>query len=62
MTLEHLIHMPRNHARSVLRHGAAFEIRAYLRAWLRFPLALARRMADGGTGILGDRAAIERTQ
>jgi GT2 family glycosyltransferase len=62
MTLDHLLHMPRNHARSVLRHGAGFELRAYLRAWLRFPQALARRIANCGAGVLDDRDVIERTQ
>jgi GT2 family glycosyltransferase len=61
MTLRHIMRLPRNHAQSALRFGGSFEIRAYFRAFLRLPWALAGRLSNAGAGILNDRAVLERT-
>jgi GT2 family glycosyltransferase len=62
MIAAHLVRMPRNHAQSVLERGMAFEFRAYMRAWMRLPRTLTRRLAECGAGVLDDRAVIERAQ
>ena len=46
MLLEHLAMLPVIHRRAIPQYGAAFEVRAYLRAVLRLPLAIRRRLAE----------------
>jgi GT2 family glycosyltransferase len=55
MIFEHVLQLPRIHVRAMLEYGVAFEIRAYLRAILRLPLAIRRRLANAPAYILGDR-------
>ena len=60
MLLDHLTWLPRIHARAISQYGAAFEYRAYLRAFLRLPRAIRRRFAQVRTSSLGDREILDR--
>lgn len=62
MLLEHLVMLPVIHRRAITQYGAAFEVRAYLRACLRLPLAIRRRLANVGAGVLGDRDVLGLSQ
>ena len=62
MLLDHLTRLPRIHARAISQYGAAFEYRAYLRAFLRLPRAIRRRFAQVRTSSLGDREILDRCQ
>lgn len=46
MLLSHLVHLPSIHGRVMVQRGARFELRAYVRAVLRLPFALLRRLAN----------------
>ena len=59
MIVEHLVRLPAIHGRSIMQHGAAFEIRAYLRAVLRLPLALWRRVANTRALTVSDREVLK---
>jgi len=61
MLLEHLTGLPRIHGRAISQYGAAFEYRAYLRAFLRLPRALRRRLAVRHQ-VLGDREILGYSQ
>ena len=62
MLLEHLATLPAIHGRAITQYGAAFEVRAYLRACLRLPLAIRRRLANTGAYVLGDRDVLGLTR
>jgi len=62
MLLEHLALLPVIHRRAITQYGAAFEVRAYLRACIRLPLAIRRRLANVGTYVLNDRDVLGLTQ
>jgi GT2 family glycosyltransferase len=55
MLAEHLALLPLTHARAIRQYGAAFELRAYVRAVRLLPLALKRRLANVGTYFLDDQ-------
>jgi len=54
MLREHLTSLPRIHGRAIWQYGAAFEFRAYLRAVLRLPMAVRRRLASIRNYVLSD--------
>jgi GT2 family glycosyltransferase len=54
MLSEHIMSLPRIHARAIWQYGAAFEYRAYLRAVLRLPMAIRRRLANIRSYVLSD--------
>ena len=61
MLLDHLTWLPRIHARAISQYGAAFEYRAYLRAFLRLPRAIRRRFAQVRAATsLRDREILDR--
>jgi GT2 family glycosyltransferase len=62
MLIEHLAMLPVIHRRAITQYGAAFEVRAYLRACLRLPLAIRRRLANVGAYVLDDRDVLGLTQ
>jgi GT2 family glycosyltransferase len=62
MVIEHLATLPLIHRRAITQYGAAFEVRAYLRACLRLPVAIHRRLANAGSYVLGDRDVLGLTQ
>lgn len=61
MLLEHLTGLPRIHGRAISQYGAAFEYRAYLRAFVRLPMALWRRLA-ARRQIFSDREVLGLSQ
>jgi len=61
MLLEHLAGLPRIHGRAISQYGAAFEFRAYLRAFLRLPMAMWRRLASRHQ-VLDDREILGYSQ
>jgi len=62
MLLQHIVRLPRIHARAILQHGGRFEIKAYLRAVARLPLALVRRLANVRAYVVTDRDVLGLTQ
>ena len=62
MLLQHIFRLPRIHGFAISQYGAAFEYRAYLRAVLRLPLAIRRRLAEGRYRAIGDRQILEASQ
>jgi GT2 family glycosyltransferase len=62
MLLEHLTSLPRIHSRAIWQYGAAFEYRAYLRAIVRLPMAIRRRLSDVGRYVIGDREVLGLSQ
>jgi GT2 family glycosyltransferase len=62
MLLQHLTSLPSIHGRAISQYGAAFEYRAYLRAFVRLPLAVRRRVANVPSYVLGDRDVLGRSQ
>jgi GT2 family glycosyltransferase len=62
MLVEHLVMLPSLHGRAIAQYGAAFEVRAYLRACLRLPLAVYRRLANVRTYVLNDRDVLGLSQ
>jgi len=62
MLFEHLATLPLIHRRAITQYGAAFEFRAYLRACLRLPQAIRRRLANVGRDVLSDREVLGLTQ
>ena len=61
MLVEHLARLPSIHGRAIAQFGAAFEVRAYLRACLRLPLAILRRLSNVRTYVLNDRDVLGLT-
>jgi O-antigen biosynthesis protein len=62
MMRDHLIHLPRTHARAILVHGPVFEIRAYLRALRQLPEALRKRLVNASHYVFSDREVLARSQ
>ena len=62
MLMQHLTSLPSIHGRAISQYGAAFEYRAYLRAVVRLPLAIRRRLANVPSYVLGDRDILVRSQ
>jgi GT2 family glycosyltransferase len=62
MLLEHILSLPRIHYRAIFQYGAAFEYRAYLRAFVRLPLAIRRRWANVGSYRFSDRDVLGLSQ
>src|SRR5215471_12441347 len=60
--LQHLINLPRIHARAMLHHTPAFEIRAFLRAFRQLPGALRRRVRVASHSAISDREVLMRSQ
>jgi len=61
MLIEHLTRLPRIHSRAISQYGAAFEYRAYLRAFIRLPMAIWRRVASRHQ-VLNDREILGFSQ
>jgi GT2 family glycosyltransferase len=55
MLREHLTSLPYIHGRAISQYGALFEFRAYLRAFVRLPLAIYRRLCTVRSSIVRDR-------
>jgi GT2 family glycosyltransferase len=62
LILQHLIGLPRIHGSEILRKGAGFEVRSYLTAILRLPLAVWRRMSNLREYVAGDRDVLKSLQ
>ena len=62
MLLEHLTSLPSIHGRAISQYGAAFEYRAYLRAFVRLPMAVRRRLTNLGNYVIGDRDILALTR
>ena len=54
MLKEHVTSLPWIHGRAISQYGAAFEFRAYLRAVVRLPMAIRRRLANIRNYVLSD--------
>jgi GT2 family glycosyltransferase len=62
MLLEHLTNLPRIHGRAISQYGAAFEYRAYLRAFFRLPLAVRRRLSNLRSYVVSDPDVLGSTR
>jgi GT2 family glycosyltransferase len=62
LVLEHLANLPRIHAQGIAQNGAAFEMRAYLRAIRRLPQALGKRLSCISRYVLSDGEVLARSQ
>lgn len=62
LVLKHLVQLPRIQSRSILQKGAAFELRAFLRAVLRLPIALGKRLLNVSSYTLTDRDVLKFTR
>jgi GT2 family glycosyltransferase len=62
MILQHLIGLPRIHGSVILQKGGGFEVRSYLAAILRLPLALWHRMSNFREYVAGDRDVLKSLQ
>jgi GT2 family glycosyltransferase len=62
LILQHLMGLPRIHGSAILQKGASFEVRSYLAAILRLPLALWRRMSNLREYVAGDRDVLKSFQ
>src|SRR6185295_15677988 len=62
MTFEHLVNLPRIHARSVLSAGPVFEVRGFFRALRQLPEALWKRFSNAPHYVLSDREVLARCQ
>lgn len=62
MLLEHIVNLPRSHARAMINDSnATFEIRAYTRAVLRILQAVRRRIRNHSAYCLSDREVLARS-
>jgi GT2 family glycosyltransferase len=59
---EHLARLPWIHGRAILNNGAIFEIRAYMGALLRLPLAMGKRLSGVYARTLSDRDVLKFAQ
>jgi hypothetical protein len=59
---EHVVNLPRIHSRNILADGAAFEFRAYARAFRQLPEAVWKRLANIAEYALSDREVLVRSQ
>ncbi len=55
MILQHLLALPRIHGSAILQKGARVEIRSYLAAFVRLPLAIRSRVANIREYVVSDR-------
>ena len=62
MLLEHVVNLPRLHARAILNQTPSFEVRAFFRALLQLPEALRQRFYSAGHYVFSDREALARSQ
>jgi hypothetical protein len=62
MVLEHLINLPRLHARAIVQEGPGFELQAYARAFRQLPESLRKRLANVRNYVISDREALARSQ
>jgi len=62
MLWEHLWNLPYAHGRAVSQYGAPFEFRAYVRAVVRLPWALRRRLLNVRNYVLGDQDVLGLSQ
>jgi len=58
MLLGHIINLPRIHGRSIMNNGGAFEVQAYMRAVVKMPMAILRRIGQTPQGCASDRDVI----
>jgi len=62
MMLDHLVNLPRIHARSMIQNDPAFEIRAFFRAVRLLPRALAARISNASYYAVTDREVLAQSQ
>jgi GT2 family glycosyltransferase len=62
MLLQHLVNLPRTHAVSIMNHTAAFEIRAFVRAFRQLPEALRSRVRSSAHYDMSDHEVLTRSQ
>jgi GT2 family glycosyltransferase len=62
MVVEHVLNLPRIHARAMLSQTPAFEIRGFLRAIRQLPGALRRRIHNMPQYAFSDREVLARSQ
>jgi GT2 family glycosyltransferase len=60
MLVDHVANLPRRQGRAMLENTPGFEIRAFFRALLQLPEALARRFSNAAYYVLGDREVLAR--
>ncbi len=62
MIFEHLVNLPRIHARAMIQNDPRSEIETYLRAVRQAPQALARRVASISHYVISDRDVLAHSQ
>jgi GT2 family glycosyltransferase len=62
MTLEHILNLPRIHARAMLNQAPTFEMRAFFRAVRQLPQALRHRIDNAPHYTLTDREVLARSR
>ena len=62
MLKQHVGELPYIHGRAISQYGAAFEYRAYLRAILRLPMAIRRRLSNVRSYIASDCEVLDLTR
>jgi CRISPR/Cas system CMR subunit Cmr6 (Cas7 group RAMP superfamily) len=62
LILQHLVELPRIHGTTILQKGVWFEVRSYVAAILRLPLALWRRIYNLREYVAGDRDVLKSLQ
>jgi len=62
MTLQHLVSLPYIHGSAIIQHGARFEMGSYVRALVRLPLAVWRRVSNLSRYVVSDSDVMKRTQ
>jgi GT2 family glycosyltransferase len=62
LILQHLMELPRIHGSTILQKGVWFEVRSYVAAILRLPLALWRRISNLKEYVAGDRDVLKSLQ
>jgi GT2 family glycosyltransferase len=62
MLLQHLVNLPRTHARAMLKNTPAFEIRAFFRAFRQLPEALRKRVESASHYCVSDREVLMQSQ
>jgi hypothetical protein len=62
MIVQHVANLPRIHGRAILNNGAAFEVKAYLRAVRQLPEAASKRLANFPHYVLTDAEVLARSQ
>jgi len=62
MLAEHILNLPRIHARSIMATDGPFEVQAFVRAVLRLPIAVSRRIFYDPEALLTDADVIARSR